>query len=104
VFSGADLPGNQRVIQDELPDDRRVFLSTEFASRSQRRIGLSAVLISAMFFSSCRSRRGHSSASKLSSRSIVSARLPDHYRLIDLKYDASAAAVSGQNLKIAAFF
>jgi len=37
-------------MQDELPDDRRVFLSTEFASRSQRRIGLSAVLISAVFF------------------------------------------------------
>lgn len=50
MFSGADLPGNQRVMQDELPDDRRVFLSTEFASRSQRRIGLSAVLISAVFF------------------------------------------------------
>jgi diguanylate cyclase (GGDEF)-like protein len=50
VFSGAGLPGNQRVTQDELTDYRHVFLSTEFASRSQRRIGLSAVLISVVFF------------------------------------------------------
>jgi diguanylate cyclase (GGDEF)-like protein len=41
---------HKELIQDKETDDRRAFLSTDVASRPERRIALAAVLVSAIFF------------------------------------------------------